>query len=334
MAGESFTCDTNQELVALGMANAIAGCFNALPSFGGYGRSKLSVAAGGRSPMTSVFLSLMIAACLLFFLPAFYYVPNCVLAALLIEVGISMIEECPSDVAFFLRVKGWSELFLMVLVVGASFFISVSSGLMVGIILSLVALIRSSTHTGVSIHQAAACTSGKASKDNTSDLSKVLEQFASEDLMVVKITGSLTFASVEGFERRLDNTLAWQRRRRDKALARSSSDSPLDERQRPLSGRSIITLFNFEKSANIDNCATQALLEIVQEHRRLGIIVWFYSASDSAHHSHILRKLTVSGTLELCGGLACFLTSEQELLAGLEQIEHYRDEPFENSDIA
>ncbi|KAJ5511542.1 sulfate transporter [Penicillium expansum] len=45
----------NREMVALGVANVIGGCFSALPAFGGYGRSKLSSQTGARSPMTSVF---------------------------------------------------------------------------------------------------------------------------------------------------------------------------------------------------------------------------------------------------------------------------------------
>lgn len=65
----------NRELVALGVANLIGGCFCALPAFGGYGRSKVNASTGGKTPMSSVFLSLITIICILFMLPYFYYLP-------------------------------------------------------------------------------------------------------------------------------------------------------------------------------------------------------------------------------------------------------------------
>lgn len=65
----------NREMVALGVANVIGGCFSALPAFGGYGRSKLSSQTGARSPMTSVFVSIITFTCVLVLLPYLYYLP-------------------------------------------------------------------------------------------------------------------------------------------------------------------------------------------------------------------------------------------------------------------
>jgi len=65
----------NRELVALGLANILGGIFMALPAFGGYGRSKVNASTGGKTPMSSVFLSLLTIFCILFALPYFYYIP-------------------------------------------------------------------------------------------------------------------------------------------------------------------------------------------------------------------------------------------------------------------
>lgn len=65
----------NRELVALGVANLIGGVFMSLPAFGGYGRSKVNASTGGKTPMSSVFLSLITVICVLFLLPYFYYIP-------------------------------------------------------------------------------------------------------------------------------------------------------------------------------------------------------------------------------------------------------------------
>lgn len=65
----------NRELIALGAANLVGGCFLALPAFGGYGRSKVNASTGGKTPMSSVFLSIITIICILFMLPYLYYLP-------------------------------------------------------------------------------------------------------------------------------------------------------------------------------------------------------------------------------------------------------------------
>lgn len=65
----------NRELVALGVANLVGGCFMSLPAFGGYGKSKLKAVTGGKSPMSCVFLSLIALMTILFLLPYMYYLP-------------------------------------------------------------------------------------------------------------------------------------------------------------------------------------------------------------------------------------------------------------------
>ena len=71
----SVQLSPNRELVALGVANFVGGCFMSLPAFGGYGRSKVNKSTGGKSPLSSIFLSIITLMCVLFFLPYFYYLP-------------------------------------------------------------------------------------------------------------------------------------------------------------------------------------------------------------------------------------------------------------------
>jgi MFS superfamily sulfate permease-like transporter len=71
----NVTVSANRELVALGVANMLGGLFMSIPAFGGYGRSKVNASTGGKTPMSSVFLSLITVFCVLFLLPYFYYIP-------------------------------------------------------------------------------------------------------------------------------------------------------------------------------------------------------------------------------------------------------------------
>lgn len=72
---QGMSLSANRELVALGVANVVGGCFMALPAFGGYGRSKVNASTGGKTPMSSIFLSLLTIICVLYVLPYFYYLP-------------------------------------------------------------------------------------------------------------------------------------------------------------------------------------------------------------------------------------------------------------------
>lgn len=72
---QGIALSPNRELVALGVANLVGGCFSALPAFGGYGRSKVNASTGGKTPMSSIFLSIITIICIMFLLPAFYYLP-------------------------------------------------------------------------------------------------------------------------------------------------------------------------------------------------------------------------------------------------------------------
>ncbi|GKZ28149.1 hypothetical protein AbraCBS73388_011843, partial [Aspergillus brasiliensis] len=102
---QGMSVSANREMVALGVANVVGGCFMALPAFGGYGRSKVNASTGARSPMSSIFLSVITFVVIMVLLPYLYYLPKAVLCSTISVVAYSLIEECPHDVAFFIRLR-------------------------------------------------------------------------------------------------------------------------------------------------------------------------------------------------------------------------------------
>lgn len=74
-AMQGIQLSANRELIALGAANLVGASFMSLPAFGGYGRSKVNRTTGGKTPMSSIFLSLISLLSILFLLPYFYYLP-------------------------------------------------------------------------------------------------------------------------------------------------------------------------------------------------------------------------------------------------------------------
>ncbi len=72
---QGMELSANREMIALGVANLVGASFMSLPAFGGYGRSKVNKTTGGKSPMSSVFLSLISLLSIIFLLPQFYFLP-------------------------------------------------------------------------------------------------------------------------------------------------------------------------------------------------------------------------------------------------------------------
>lgn len=96
--------DSNQELIAEGIANIFCGLFGAVPVAGAVARSSTSVKNGGRTPVVGMVHAVVVTLILLFMLPLAGYIPMPTLAAILILVAynmcnfgeiISMIKRAP-----------------------------------------------------------------------------------------------------------------------------------------------------------------------------------------------------------------------------------------------
>ncbi|MCA9970055.1 MAG: solute carrier family 26 protein [Anaerolineales bacterium] len=80
--------DANQELIGLGMANLGATLTGGYPVTGGLSRSVVNFAAGANSGLASMITAVLIALTVLFLTPLFTFLPNAVLAAIiLVAVG-------------------------------------------------------------------------------------------------------------------------------------------------------------------------------------------------------------------------------------------------------
>ena len=66
-------------------------------------------------------------------------------------VAYSLLEEAPHDILFFWKIRGWSEILLMVLIFVATVFWNLKIGIAVGIGLSLLRVIRHSTRPRIQI---------------------------------------------------------------------------------------------------------------------------------------------------------------------------------------
>ncbi|KAK5633690.1 hypothetical protein RRF57_009404 [Xylaria bambusicola] len=286
----------NRELIALGTANVVGACFMALPAFGGYGRSKVNKSTGGRTPMSSIFVSIITIICILYLLPWFYYLPKPVLSALIMVVAYSLIEEIPEDLFFFVKIKGWKELSLMAVIVFVTVLFSLNLGIAIGIGLSLLEVVRHATRPRIQIL-------GRVpNSDRFANAEEHPEQVEFiEGCLIVKIPEPLTFANTGDLKSRL---------RRIERYGTNMAHPALPRLRPQRSNRNII--FDIHGVTSMDGSGTQVLEEIVRKYRQQGVRVFFSRAPNRNHK--VWKLLEWSGIVALVGGEHLFVDDIRDAL--------------------
>jgi len=84
--------DSNQELVALGAANLGAAFTGGYPVTGGFSRSVVNYTAGANTGLASLITAVLIAITVIFLTPLFYFLPNAILAAIIIVAVSGLVD--------------------------------------------------------------------------------------------------------------------------------------------------------------------------------------------------------------------------------------------------
>ncbi|PLB38434.1 SulP family inorganic anion transporter [Aspergillus candidus] len=303
---QGISVSANREMVALGVANVGAGCFMGLPAFGGYGRSKVNASTGARSPMSSIFLSIITFVSIMVLLPYLYYLPKAVLCSMISVVAFSLIEECPHDVAFFIRLRGWSELVLMLLIFVSTIFYSLELGIALGMGLSIIILVRHSTQPRIQILGKII---GAPDRFESAELHAEEVELV-EGALIVRIPEPLTFANTGDLKNRL---------RRLELYGTSRAHPSLPRMRSPEHNKNVI--FDVHGVTSIDGSGTQVLYEIVDGYVKVDASVYFCRLQNRG----VFRMFERSGIVDRCGGLAHFLPSVDEALKLAESEDRGRD---------
>ncbi|KAI6087665.1 sulfate transporter family-domain-containing protein [Hypoxylon rubiginosum] len=293
---EGMQLSPNRELVALGAANLCGACFMAIPAFGGYGRSKVNKSTGGKSPMSSIILSIITVICIVFLLPWFYYIPKPVLSALIMTVAWSLIEEAPHDISFFVRIKGWTELALMAVILAVTVFFSLNLGIAIGIGLSLLQVIRHATRPRIQILGRIPNSDRFANAEEHPENLEFVE-----GCLIVKIPEPLTFANTGELKNRL---------RRLELYGTGNAHPALPRLRSQASNRNII--FDIHGVTSMDGSGTQVLEEIVRSYRDRGVRVFF--SRPVSRQNKVWELMERSGIVELVGGKNRFVDDVKDAL--------------------
>jgi len=139
---DEYKIDSNQELIGLGLGNVIGSFFSSFPTTGGFSRSAVNEQLGAKTNFAAIISASLVALTLLFLTPLFYYLPNAILAAIIMVAVFGLI-----DTKFpVLLWKTKKEDFLMLAIsFGVTLGLGIKEGIGVSVAMSLLAMIYRST---------------------------------------------------------------------------------------------------------------------------------------------------------------------------------------------
>lgn len=290
--GSSYelSVSSNRELVALGSLNLVGSIFGALPSFGGYGRSKINAYSGAATVMSGVFMGLITCVTSMFLLNAIHHIPVCVLSVITTMVGITLFEEAPADLRYHFRCRGYNELLIFALTVLTTFFYSVEAGITLGCGYSVIRVIKNSTKSKIQILRRVSGTDQFVNADdfNSSTNTCVVIPPRLDDIegsLIVKIPERLTFMNTEDLKTRL-----YRLEKYGSVKTHPASPKPRNRNQTKH------MIFDMNGMTEIDSSASQILQEIVLSLRKRGVRVYLARVPLIAG---VRGRLVASGVVEM-----------------------------------
>ncbi|KAI9267822.1 sulfate transporter family-domain-containing protein [Sporodiniella umbellata] len=134
-----YTINPNQEIVAIGFTNIWASFFGAYPSTGSFSRTAIKARSGVKTPLAGIFSACVVVLALYALTPAFYYIPDASLAAVVIHAVADLVSG-PEYIKRLAKVSLW-ELFVFAAGVIITFFTTVEYGIYAAVGLSFVILL-------------------------------------------------------------------------------------------------------------------------------------------------------------------------------------------------
>jgi len=255
--------DTNQELIALGVSNASSGFSSGIVAGGSMSRTTLVVGSGGRTQLASLVNASLVILTLLFLMPFFQNLPQATLGAIVIHAMIGMIN--PGYFRQLYRISRPEFWYSLVAFLG-ELILGVLPGLLLGVILSLLALIRQVTRPGTAII-------GRMPEDGTYRNVTLYPQAETvPGLLIFRFDSPLIFSNSDYFTRAVQQHIA-------------AAEAPVHK-----------VLVNAETMNNIDTTGTDQLIKLGEELGKDGIQLTFAEVRDP-----VREMMRMSGAEEAIG---------------------------------
>jgi SulP family sulfate permease len=188
----------NQELKALGLANIGTAFFQGFPVTGGFSRTAVNDQAGAKTGMASIISAALMIITLLFLTSLFYYLPNAILAAVIMVAVFGLIDfKEPKHLWHTDRTDFWM---LVVTFVG-TLALGIEEGIGIGVVLSLVVIIYKSSMPHYAILGRVPGT------NNYRNIKRFQALESREDTLILRFDADIYYANVSYFENAVEKEL-------------------------------------------------------------------------------------------------------------------------------
>ncbi|MFF2245501.1 SulP family inorganic anion transporter [Arthrobacter sp. NPDC058130] len=194
-AKHRYQIDINQESIAQSLANIAAGLFKGMPVSTSLSASSLNDHSGAKTGLASLTSGVTVLLTLLFLAPLFSILPKPVLAALIIEAVVMGMMNVP-EMRRLARVQKFDFWIAVAAIIGTLIF-GVLAGVVIGIGLSLIWLVRVATHPEMpSLSREPGTQVFRESGEHPDDETV-------PGIAVIRFDGGLFFATADALEDRL-----------------------------------------------------------------------------------------------------------------------------------
>ena len=191
----NYTVEPNQELVALGLADFVGSFFGAFPVAGGFARTAVAVEANQQSQVSAVIAAIIVLLSVNFLTGSFYWIPLCTLAAI-VQVAICNVVDFRPFLYAYRASK--SEFFIMFSTFAVTLGLGIDKGILVGIVLSIIGLVRRTSHPRLKVLGAL-----PGRRHVFRDITRYTNAVQAPDICIIRIDESINFASCASIKEQL-----------------------------------------------------------------------------------------------------------------------------------
>ena len=188
---KGYFIDSRQELLALGIANTAVAFGQGYPVAGGLSQSAVNDTAGAKTPLSLVFASATIAFCLLFLKDMLQYLPNVILAAIVL-VAIRGLFDL-KEMKHLYKINKEEFFVAMIALIGVLIF-GILRGVLLAAIVTLVLLLKATSNPNVAFLGRIPGTK------RYSDLERHPDNEIIEDVLIVRVESAILYFNVENIK--------------------------------------------------------------------------------------------------------------------------------------
>ncbi len=187
---KNYEVKPNQELIALGVANIGGSFLQAFPTTGGFSRTAVNDQTGAKTGMSSIISAGLIVLTLLFLTPLFYFLPNAILASVIMVAVFGLIDY---KEAIQLWKNYRPDFWMLAVTFVGTLALGIEEGVLIGVVLSLAMMIYQTARPHLAVL-------GKIpDKPHYKNVTRFDNLEVRNDVLVIRFDARLYYANIEYF---------------------------------------------------------------------------------------------------------------------------------------